>query len=102
MGFYALLDDAETLKDLDRWLAVNVRVAMRKRSRILLSKYKTKGLEPTTEQLIKGTWLDKSAWAGQDCPDPRLPSFVRGWRAARKYYYTYGLDGVQPPPYSYY
>lgn len=102
MGFYALLDDPETLKSLDSWLAINVRLAMRKRSRILKSKYGRKGLLPSTEELILGDWLDKSAWTGTDCPDPRLPSFVRGWRAARKYYYTFGLEGVQPPPYAYY
>jgi RNA-directed DNA polymerase len=102
MGFYALLDDAETLKALDRWLVVNLRLAMRKRQKILQVKYGLPSLAPASEELILGTWLDKSAWRGKDCPDPRLPSFVRGWRAARKYYYTYGLEGVQPPAYSYY
>lgn len=102
MGFYALLDDAETLKELDRWLVVNLRLAMRKRQRILKAQYKRKGLSPSAEELILGQWLDKSAWRGPNCPDPRLPSFVRGWRAARKYYYTFGLEDVEPPPYSYY
>jgi len=102
MGFYALLDDAETLKELDRWLVVNLRLAMRKRQLILKEKYKRKGLAPSAEELILGNWLDKSTWDGENCPNPRLPSFVRGWRAARKYYYTFGLEGVEPPPYSYY
>ena len=102
MGFYALLDDAETLKELDSWLVVNLRLAMRKRQRILKKMYKRKGLSPSAEELILGQWLDKSAWNGSNCPDSRLPSFVRGWRAARKYYYTFGLEGVEPPPYSYY
>lgn len=102
MGFYALLDDSETLKELDRWLLVNLRLAMRKRQHILKAKYKKTGLTPSAEELILGQWLDKKAWRGPNCPDPRLPSFVRGWRAARKYYYTFGLEGVEPPPYSYY
>lgn len=102
MGFYALLEDAETLKRLDTWLLVNLRLAMRKRQRIIKTQYKRKGLGPSAEELILGTWLDKTAWRGGKCPDPRLPSFVRGWRAARKYYYTFGLEGVDPPPYSYY
>ena len=102
MGFYALLEDAETLKELDRWLLVNLRLAMRKRQHVLKTKYKRKGLAPSAEELILGQWLDKRAWRGPNCPDPRLPSFVRGWRAARKYYYTFGLEGVEPPPYSYY
>ena len=102
MGFYAFLDDAAALKELDRWLLVNLRLAMRKRRKILKAKYNKKGLSPSAEELILGTWLDKAAWKGSNCPDPRLPSFVRGWRAARKYYYTFGLEGVDPPPYSYY
>lgn len=102
MGFYALLEDVDTLKSLDQWLVVQLRLAMRKRAKLLSTKYSHAGLNPTGEQLILGTWLDKSAWQGGDCPDPRLPSFVRGWRAARKYYYTFGLEGVEPPPYSYY
>lgn len=102
MGFYALLDDVETLKKLDGWLVVQLRLAMRKRAKILSAQYNHAGLRPTKEQLILGTWLDQSAWQGNHCPEPRLPSFVRGWRAARKYYYTFGLEGVEPPPYSYY
>jgi len=102
MGFYALLEDPDALKALDQWLVVQVRLAMRKRARILKSKYNHSGLTPSEEDLILGTWLDKSAWQGNDCPDPRLPSFVRGWRAARKYYYTFGLEGVEPPAYSFY
>lgn len=102
MGFYALLEDRETLKQLDTWLVVQLRLAMRKRARILKCKYLRRGLEPTAEQLILGTWLDKRAWSGAACPDARLPSFVRGWRAARKYYFTFGLEDVEPPSYTYY
>ena len=102
MGFYALLEDRETLKKLDSWLLVNVRLAMRKRAKILHYKYNCNGLEPVEEELILGTWLDEAAWQGNGCPDSRLPSFVRGWRAARKYYFTFGLEDVQPPSYAYY
>ena len=102
MGFYALLEDPDTLRELDRWLLVNLFVAMRKRGRILKQKYHSQGLVPTEEELILGTWLDKTTWGGVECPDPRLPSFVRGWRAARKYYFTFGLEDVEPPRYGYY
>ena len=101
MGFYALLNDAKTLRELDRWLVVNITLAMRKRARLLEMKYRHKGLHPSSEQLILGTWLNPAAWKGADCPDSRLPSFVRGWRAARKYYYTFGLEDVEPPRYTY-
>ncbi|MCY4501626.1 MAG: reverse transcriptase domain-containing protein [Alphaproteobacteria bacterium] len=102
MGFYTLLDDSKTLKYLDSWLLVQVRLAMRKRANLLMSRYGHRGIEPSAEQLILGTWLDQSAWRGSACPDPRLPSFVRGWRAARKYYFTFGLEDVEPPFYGYY
>ena len=102
MGFYALLNDVEALRNFDRWLVVNIMLAMRKRARILNAKYMHIGLQPSAEQLILGTWLDPAAWRNSDCPDARLPSFVRGWRAARKYYYTYGLEDVEPPRYEYY
>ena len=101
MGFYALLEDRVALKDLDRWLLVNVGLAMRKRGQILRQKYNVRGLTPTPEQLILGTWLDEGAWKGSGCPNSRLPSFVRGWRAARKYYFTFGLEDAEPPAYAY-
>ena len=102
MGFYALLEDRDALKELDSWMLVNLRLAMRKRVRILKNKYSHHGVQPTAEELIFGSWLDKTNWRGSECPDPRLPSFVRGWRAARKYYFTFGLEDVEPPPYFYY
>ena len=49
MGFYALLEDRVALKDLDRWLLVNVGLAMRKRGQILRQKYNVRGLTPTPE-----------------------------------------------------
>ena len=102
MGFYALLEDSDNLRKLDRWLLVNLRLAMRKRRRILSQKYNHMGLEPSADELVVGAWLDQTAWRGPGCPDARLPSFVRGWRAARKYYFTFGLEDVEPPRYTYY
>ena len=102
MGFYALLEDRNTLRKLDGWLVGNVGLAMRKRTRILNRQYRCGSLNPTAEELILGTWLDKDAWKGNACPDARLPSFVRGWRAARKHYFTFGLEDVEPPSYAYY
>ena len=102
MGFYALLEDSDDLKKLDSWLLVQLTLAMRKRARLLEDKHNHYGIRPTSEELILGTWLDKSVWRGSGCPDSRLPSFMRGWRAARKYYLTFGLEDVEPPQYGYY
>jgi hypothetical protein len=37
--------------------------------------------------------------SGSFDPNSKIPSFVRGWAAARKYYYSFGLEGVEPPKY---
>lgn len=102
MGFYALLDNKEDLRILDGWLADSICRAMRKRNIILQNNYSANTITPTKSNLILGNWLNPNAWQGNDSPDASLPSFVRGWRAARKYYFTFGLEDVQPPSYGYY
>lgn len=101
MSFYALLDDKEKLRYLDGWLAGVIERAMRKRDKILREKYDTAGLTPSSESLIRGDWLNLDSWRGDKKPEVRLPSFVRGWRAARKYYMTFGLKDIEPPKYGY-
>lgn len=101
MSFYALLDDKKTLQYLDGWLAGTLERALRKRAGILKSKYGVDGLTPSSESLITGDWIDLNTWRGDPKPEVRLPSFVRGWRAARKYYLTFGLKDVVPPKYGY-
>ena len=102
MGFHPLLEQKKELQELDGWLVNNIRRAMQKRSQILYSRYRVTGLQPTNEELILGSWLDLAAWEDEAPPEVRLPSFVRGWRAARKYYFTFGLEDVEPPTYGYY
>lgn len=103
MGFYALIEQREQFVALDGWLVNSIKRAMHKRAIILRKKYNTQGLKPDEEHLIIGTWLDLNAWRGNGEPEAGLPSFVRGWRAARKYYFTFGLEKVEPPNYmSYY
>jgi hypothetical protein len=101
MSFYALLDEKEGLQELDGWLASTVRRAMQSRASILASKHGTVGLTPSSRALITGTWMDLAAWRGDPKPDLRLPSYVCGWRAARKYYFTFGLKDVEPLKYGY-
>lgn len=103
MGFYALIEQREQFIELDGWLANSIKRAMHKRAIILKNKYGIEGIKPDKEQLILGTWLDMTSWKGLSKPETGLPSFVRGWRAARKYYFTFGLEKVEPPNYiSYY
>ncbi|MCB9059879.1 MAG: hypothetical protein H6627_15040 [Calditrichae bacterium] len=103
MGFYALIERREQFVALDGWLANSIKRAMHKRTIILNKKYGVQSIQPSEKHLILGTWLDLSAWRGKRNPEAKLPSFVRGWRAARKYYFTFGLEKVEPPNYiSYY
>jgi RNA-directed DNA polymerase len=99
MGFYALLDDADALVRLDGWLTSNIKQALHKRYKILGV---TKAIG--AKELISGDWYDAASHSSSKfTPNSKLPSFVRGWSAARKYYFSYGLDGVDPPKYlSYY
>jgi len=104
MGFYALIEDREPLRELDGWLKNSVERAMIKRNHILQAGFRSRGPLPRGSGLLLGDWLDVSAWrGGPPYPERRFPSFVRGWRAARKYYFTFGLENVEPPKYfSYY
>ncbi|HBF56599.1 MAG TPA: hypothetical protein DDW72_22275, partial [Afipia sp.] len=99
MGFYALLDDPDALARLDGWFVSTVKQALYKRYKIL-------GISKTfsSNELILGSWYNSAKYSTSKFdPKPRMPSFVRGWAAARKYYFAYGLDGVEPPKYiSYY
>ena len=107
MGFYALIDSQHDLEYLDRKLQSCVLKAIFERCRILKTDYQWEGLRPTIKELIEGTWMDQEAWKTFDnngkneLIDLSLPSFMRGWRAARKHYFTYGLAEVQPPSYQY-
>lgn len=99
MGFYCLIEDPEILKQIDGWILSQTRRAMVERNKILSGKYGSKCPTPSNKELATGSWLDLGAWRGKRYPDPRVPSLVRGWRAARKHFFTYGLENVQPPRY---
>lgn len=101
MSFYALLDNKVALQELDGWLAGSIQRAMRKRNTILRLRYGKTGITPNSRSLIVGDWLDLQNWQGNSKPEVRLPSFVRGWRAARKYYLTFGIKDITPPRYGY-
>jgi RNA-directed DNA polymerase len=104
MGFYCLLDDPAPLKELDGWILTTVRRAMAERNKILQSTYNRSTLCPSNASLAIGDWLSLKAWDNRagDLPETRMPSLVRGWRAARKHFFTFGLENVQAPNYGFY
>lgn len=102
MGFYCLIENPKKLKELDGWMLNTIRRAMKKRESILKNQYSTVALTPTNIELVKGSWLDMTSWRGTDIPNATMPSFMRGWRAARKFYFTFGLENVTPPAYNSY
>ena len=102
MGFYCLVEDSTAFKSLDGWLLSMTRRAMAKRNKILIGQYSSRCPTPSNKDLATGAWLDLGSWLDKkgNQPDPRMPSFVRGWRAARKYYASFGLEEVNAPGYA--
>lgn len=100
MGFYCLIENPKKLKELDGWMVNVIRRAMKVRNDLLNKKYHADSVTPTNFDLINGTWLNMSSWKGTGpAPNAKIPSFMRGWRAARKFYFTFGLENVAPPAY---
>lgn len=90
MPHYALVSDGEPFRRLDGWMLNSIRRAMRFRNQRI--KGRNSGYSgsvcplPSNSQLIDGSWLDMRAWrqinADDPLPEVRMPSFVRGWKAA--------------------
>ena len=103
MGFYCLIEDPSALRALDGWAINTVRRACVVRRRILMSQYRRNCPTPSNEELILGNWIAPTAWRQNADSDENVevafPSLVRGWRAARKHFFTFGLEGVQAPGY---
>lgn len=94
MSFYPLVSSIEQLSDLDGWLLSVVFRALREREKALakLGHFYTR---PSKSEIISGSWYQEKTIKNET----RLPSFVRAWRAARKYYLKYGLADIEPPSY---
>lgn len=94
MSFFPLVQSSAQLKELDGWLLNILKRAQRERTRVVSTFGGT--LAPISQgQLIDGSWYDFPSISH----DMTLPSFVRCWRAAKKFYRRYGLSRIKPPPY---
>lgn len=94
MAFFPLSLSVTQLAELDGWLLNVMKRAQRERVRVLAGFGHV--LPSLAEaQIISGSWYSYAAINN----DASLPSFVRGWRTARRYYLRYGLAGISPPAY---
>ncbi|HUD53478.1 reverse transcriptase domain-containing protein [Parvibaculum sp.] len=94
MAFFPLSTEVAQFKQLDGWLLSVIRRAQRERVRVLAG-FGHHVDRLTKMQIVSGSWYTYAALDNEVV----LPSFVRGWRTARKYYLRYGLTGIKPPSY---
>jgi RNA-directed DNA polymerase len=95
MSFYVLISDPKQLRELDGWLLNSIRRALFERYKVLHLKFGIVQKAPNNSVLASGNWY---SFAKIKC-ETRSPSFLRGWRGARKYYFRFGLGDVTPPTY---
>lgn len=96
LAFYPLVTTSDSLKQLDGWLKNVVQRAIVERNKLI----KNEGLPANLQYKISEPFLISGDWYNSSVPnETRLPSFVLGWRAARKYYARYGLSGIEGPSY---
>jgi RNA-directed DNA polymerase len=95
MSFYVLMSDPGQLSDLDGWLLNSVRRALTERYKVIGANFGLQQKPPTKAQLKNGGWYTHPTIRSET----RCPSFLRGWRGARKYFLRFGLGDVTPPLY---
>jgi hypothetical protein len=95
MSFYILISDPQQLRDLDGWLLTAIRRALAERYKVLGINFGISQTTPAPTTLRSGIWY---SYPRIQC-ETRCPSFLRGWRGARKYYARFGLGDVVPPKY---
>lgn len=94
MSFYPLVNKCQVLAQLDGWLLSVLTRAIRERNRQLV-KMGLPSYVISRQSLISGDWYKELTVQNETT----LPSFVCGWRAARKFYKRYGLSELTPPSY---
>jgi RNA-directed DNA polymerase len=95
MSFYPLVTTVEQFATLDGWLLSVIRRAHRERARILKKQF------DVTVPPLKRKWLLDGSWYQYDqiVLETTVPSFVLGWRTARKAFKQYGLSDFEVPTY---
>ena len=94
MAFYPLVSEIDRLAELDGWLLSVVKRALRERQRLIAKQGGLTSYSIADADLLSGSWH-----VSQVANETSLPSFVRGWRAARKFYKRYGLSELKAPTY---
>lgn len=94
MAFYPMVTDPRDLVALDGWLLNIVKRALRERHRVLHGLgYNVAPL--SNSSLLSGNWYNEPT-IQHEC---KMPSFIMGWRAARKFYLRFGLNEIRAPNY---
>lgn len=94
MSFLPLHTNVEAVRELDGWLINILSRAQRERAKVVATFGHTQ-VTLSKDQMIDGSWYSYPAVFN----DSRVPSFVRAWRASRKYYLRYGLASIDAPSY---
>lgn len=94
MAFYPLVSKIDRLSELDGWLLNVLKRAIRERMRLIKNQGNIMPYVITQSQIIDGSWHQS-----QVQNETNLPSFVLGWRAARKFYKRYGISEIKAPSY---
>ncbi len=96
LAFYPLVSHPQTLKTLDGWLKNILLRAVRERNKLIAAQglvaYKI-----SAQDLLTGGWHVSPIPGAPN--ETTLPSFVMGWRAARKFYKRFGLAEIEAPSY---
>lgn len=96
MSFYPLVTSVSQFSELDGWLVSVLRRAIKKRSK-MIDEYFNITINPISEaEIIEGSWYKFQSGITLET---RAPSFVLGWRAARKAFKQYGLTDFETPSY---
>jgi RNA-directed DNA polymerase len=94
MAFLPLVSSIHQMRELDGWLCNIVMRAQRERAKVAAAFGLTIPRLSKT-QIISGDWYAFPSLT----QTTSLPSFVRSWRASRKFYHRYGLSRIKAPPY---
>jgi RNA-directed DNA polymerase len=96
MSFYPLVNSIEQFSMLDGWLVSILRRALKKRSQLIKEQYGIAHRSLPDREIVSGAWYKYQKGIQLETA---APSFVLGWRAARKAFKQYGLTDFEVPRY---